>query len=471
VTMSCSTVTVIKLPPLEHQSHQSASFPPLAGLPSLGMVVSGSHSHPLLHLALTLAVARTRKQLWRGGCSVKSVFRNLSIENLPQKVSLTNILQSCRCSQPVAAFARKTTTTASTALGSCNAVIPSATSACGSSSAVVPRIRSAALNAEIQSGEAILTSRPLCDALAAPTRQTMFRKILPFSRRLRCRHNVLFCRRSFLSCWPRWSAERGSGSASDRTSCPRRTKRSSSWRTPCAPWRPCWHFTHCFRTRSHCQRQTLMTAGVLSPLPWPLFSRRSPNHCDARSSVTCGHPSVELTKIPYALYLSSRRVLRTVFAGKCTVARESFTFRSALAKRRQRSACAHNKSERVQKDQVPRCNLFQNYTAFPHSSASITPQQSLQLRGATRALRQREHTHTRTKAQHRPAATSGDHGAGMPKSRISSMVAACPSGRDRTISRSLANMKVTRGPLARSRARATSTRLRMLRPSMERRGS
>ena len=118
-----------------------------------------------------------------------------------------------------------------------------------------------------------------------------------------------------------------------------------------------------------------------------------------------------------------------------------------------------------------RCNLFQNYTAFPHSSASITPQQSLQLRGATRALRQREHSHTRTKAQHRPAATSGDHGAGMPKSRMSSMVAACPSGRDKTISRSLANMKVTRGPLARSRARATSTRLRMLRPSMERRGS
>ena len=65
MTMSCSTVTVIKLPPLEHLSDQSASFPPLAGLPSLGMVVSGSHSHPLLHLALTLAVACTRKQLWR----------------------------------------------------------------------------------------------------------------------------------------------------------------------------------------------------------------------------------------------------------------------------------------------------------------------------------------------------------------------------------------------------------------------
>ena len=58
-----------------------------------------------------------------------------------------------------------------------------------------------------------------------------------------------------------------------------------------------------------------------------------------------------------------------------------------------------------------RADLFQKYTTFPHSSANITPQQSLQLRGATRALRQREHTHTRTKAQHRPAATSGDHGA------------------------------------------------------------
>ncbi len=170
--------------------------------------IRGSYSHPLLHPAPALAVACTRKQLWQ--LQLQERVSEWNHRKSPTKNSLTIILQSCRCSQPVAAFAWKTTTTASIALGCCNAVIPSAKSAC----IVVHR---SALNAEIHSGEAILSSRPFCDALAVPT---MFRKISAFSRRLRCRHNVLLCRRFFLSCRPGWSAECGSS----RTSCPRLTK-------------------------------------------------------------------------------------------------------------------------------------------------------------------------------------------------------------------------------------------------------